>query len=70
MYKVFRVASTDKYSRKHGIFPTKYRIQMINYFVCSSFLGHFRQENNMCVCIYTQIYVSVKNDINRIHMNW
>ena len=52
MCRVFKVDSTDKYSRKRGILPTKYRIQMINYFVYSSFLGRFRQENNMCVCIY------------------
>ena len=57
MCKVFRVASTDKNSIKRGIFPTKYRIQMINYFVCSSFLGHFRQENNMCVCVYIHKYI-------------
>jgi len=40
---------------------------MISYFVCSSFLGHFRQEDNIyicmcvcvCVCVYTHKYIYI-----------
>lgn len=28
------------------------------------------QTGEQYVCVYTQIYVSVKNDVNRIDMNW
>ena len=57
MYKVFRVASTDKYSRKRGIFPTKYRIQMINYFVYHSLATSDRR--TICVCVYIYIYIYI-----------